>query len=132
MVGKFSNSPDSNSISKVQEFLDADFDSKVRFEYDSDGESDFEGEFKIREEEVLPVTDSKGYMKFKGKSSIKSNDKIKVFDFNKTGENGQLFLNDENSEILSSGSDLVKSERIAQSTSFSDMDDNKLTNVKFK
>ena len=102
-------------------------ESQVQYEYDSDTESEFEGGFKIREEEILPVVDSNGYLKFKEISSLKPGDKLKFFYFDKTGMFNQFFLDDELPEQLSSESTLVSSKPDISSC---DSNDANFSNIK--
>ena len=55
-----------------------------QFEYVSEGESDFEGDFKKRDEDIVHVIGSDGYMTFKDKSQLKDDDKIQVYGVDKS------------------------------------------------
>ena len=48
------------------------------------GESDFEGEFKTKDEDVFPVIGSDGYLQFKDKSQIKIDDVVQMYGVDKS------------------------------------------------
>jgi prefoldin subunit 5 len=53
-------------------------------EYDTEGESDFEGEFKKTDEDVFPVIGTDGYLKFKDKSQLTLDDEVQLFGVDKS------------------------------------------------
>ena len=48
-------------------------------EYDTEGESDFEGDVKTRDEDIFPVIGRDGYLQFKEKSQINIDDEVQMY-----------------------------------------------------
>ena len=79
-------SSDTALDSSTSTFSDSNKDnySSYPFEYDSEGESVFDGEVKKRDEGVFSVIGSDGYLKFKDKPQLRDDDKVQVFGLNES------------------------------------------------
>ena len=66
--------------------------SSSQIEYDFEGESDFDGEVKKRDEDEFPMIGSDRYLEFKDKSQIKLDDAVQLFGVDKSALDAPLLI----------------------------------------